>query len=230
MAKAMHAGRAAQAGLLAAELSRRGFTQPPRSSKAVAASAPSCRPTATSRAPPMASARAGRSLRTASSPLSCGVVCHPAIDAALVFRATPGFDANAVESIEARVHPSSGRRGCAGTRLRRTCSCCRGTGHVRAASVRSPPRAASMAAHDPAGPAPTTTTSKSFSGMRWSDLFEERVEHGVGVADHGEVGELHHRTERVGVDADDVFRLTEPTGVLHRTADAEGDVQTGDRR
>src|SRR5690606_29038904 len=38
-------------------------------------------------------------------PYSCGVVSHPAIDASIALSARPGFDANAVDSIEAFVHP-----------------------------------------------------------------------------------------------------------------------------
>jgi 2-methylcitrate dehydratase PrpD len=38
-------------------------------------------------------------------PYSCGVVSHPAIDAAIALGRRPGFDAATVESIEAVVHP-----------------------------------------------------------------------------------------------------------------------------
>jgi 2-methylcitrate dehydratase PrpD len=38
-------------------------------------------------------------------PYSCGVVSHAAIDAAIAIHRQPGFDPNAVESIEADVHP-----------------------------------------------------------------------------------------------------------------------------
>src|SRR6185295_3958815 len=100
-----------------------------------------------------------------------------------------------------------------------------GKGPRSSSSVRNPPRAASIAAHDPAGPAPTTTTSKSGSATTWFRLvrqaLEQRVEHGVGIADHGQIGELHHRTMGVGVDADDVVRPTQAAGVLYRPADPE---------
>ncbi len=42
----------------------------------------------------------------------------------------------------------------------------------------------------------------------------------------GQVGELHHRAVRVGVHADDVRGLAEAAGVLHRAADAEGEVES----
>src|SRR3954454_21465658 len=96
-------------------------------------------------------------------------------------------------------------------------------------SVRNPPRAASIAAHEPAGPAPTMTTSKSVSATARicfpRQPLEQLVEHGVGVGDHGQICELHHGTVRIGVDADDVVGPTETAGVLHRAADAEGDVE-----
>src|SRR3954469_2999387 len=61
-----------------------------------------------------------------------------------------------------------------------------------------PARASSSAAADPAGPAPTTIASKSAkSGLQF-------VEHRVGVAHDREVRHRHHRTVRIGVDADDV--------------------------
>ena len=53
------------------------------------------------------------------------------------------------------------------------------------------------------------------------------VEHGVGVGDDGQVGHLHHRAVRVGVDADDVGGRAEPGRVLDGAADAEGEVQVG---
>ena len=55
----------------------------------------------------------------------------------------------------------------------------------------------------------------------------ELVEDGVGVGDDGQVGHLHHRAVRVGVDADDVVGRAEPGGVLHGAADAEREVQVG---
>src|SRR5260221_10420767 len=102
-----------------------------------------------------------------------------------------------------------------------------GNGPRSSNSVRSPPRAASMAAHAPAGPAPTTTTSKSVSANVGRHLFDQCIDHRVGVGNNGEIGELHHRAERIGVDADDVLWPAETAGVLHCTTDAEGDVQIG---
>src|SRR5690349_24704171 len=91
-----------------------------------------------------------------------------------------------------------------------------------------PARAATIAAHEPAGPPPTTITSKSTgrlpatsdsaTGGR-SEEGDELVEGRVGVGGDGEVGQLHHRAVPVDVDADDVRRGAEAAGVLHRPAD-----------
>src|SRR5215204_6387995 len=90
-----------------------------------------------------------------------------------------------------------------------------------------PERASVIAAQVPAGPAPTTMTSTSSSAIAGSQQVEEFIENLVRVGHHSQVGELHHRTERVGVDADDVIGRAESAGVLHRTTDPERDVQTG---
>src|SRR3954453_23344410 len=101
-----------------------------------------------------------------------------------------------------------------------------GNGPRSTSRVRSPARAATIAAHDPAGPPPTTITSKPTSAIRApSEQDEQLVQHRVRVGGQGQVGELHHRAVAVGVDADDVGRRAEATGVLDGPADAEGEVQ-----
>ena len=89
-------------------------------------------------------------------------------------------------------------------------------------ATRLPARASTMAAHDPAGPAPTTIASKSDICI---ELDEELSNHVVGVAHDGEIGKLHHRAVRIEVHTDDVLGLTEAAGVLHGTADTECDVE-----
>src|SRR5262245_28598966 len=89
-------------------------------------------------------------------------------------------------------------------------------------ATRLPARASTSAAQDPAGPAPTTMATRS---ARLGNLGEQLRDDFVGIADDGEIGELHHRTMRVDVHADDVLRLAEAARVLHRAADAERDVE-----
>ena len=105
MAKAMHAGRAAQAGLLAAELSMRGFTSTTEILEGR-------RGIAAVMSPDRDLSRATEGLgsrweifQNGLKPYACGVVSHPSIDAAIAMRARPGFDPDAIKSIEARVHP-----------------------------------------------------------------------------------------------------------------------------
>jgi 2-methylcitrate dehydratase PrpD len=105
MSKAMHAGRAAQAGVVSTLLTKRGFTSAPailegrRGVFEVMSSG---------REPSRATEGLGERweiFNNGLKPYSCGVVSHPAIDAAIALRGRPGFDAGAVESIEAVVHP-----------------------------------------------------------------------------------------------------------------------------
>jgi hypothetical protein len=49
----------------------------------------------------------------------------------------------------------------------------------------------------------------------------------VCVGHDRQIGHLHHRTVRIGVDADDVIGSAEPGGVLDRTADAEREIEVG---
>ena len=100
-----------------------------------------------------------------------------------------------------------------------------GNGPRSSSRVRRPPRAASIAAHEPAGSAPTITTSKPAPAIDDSELREQFVEHRVRVGHNGKSGKLHHRANLIGVYADDVLRSAEPAGVLHGSADSESDVQ-----
>jgi 2-methylcitrate dehydratase PrpD len=105
MTKAMHAGRAAQAGVVSALLAQRGFTAAPlilEGRRGVAEVMSSDRDL--SRAIDGLGER-WEIFNNGLKPYSCGVVSHPAIDAAICLRDRPGFDAGAIETIEARVHP-----------------------------------------------------------------------------------------------------------------------------
>jgi 2-methylcitrate dehydratase PrpD len=104
MAKPLHAGRAAQSGLLAALLAKRGFTATDRILEG--------------RRGVMAVMSAESDLTRVTHGLgsrweifknglkhyACGVVNHPLIDACVGFRAE-GVDVAAIEAIEADVHP-----------------------------------------------------------------------------------------------------------------------------
>ncbi|MGH2370585.1 MAG: MmgE/PrpD family protein, partial [Chloroflexota bacterium] len=108
MTKALHAGRAAQSGLLAALLASRGFTSAEtilegrRGFGAVLSGQHD-----------FARATDGLGHRweimnNGLKPYACGVVCHPLIDACRALRAQVGVwpdAASTVEAIEARVHP-----------------------------------------------------------------------------------------------------------------------------
>jgi 2-methylcitrate dehydratase PrpD len=104
MTKPLHAGRAAQAGVVSALLAAGGFT-------ATGAIIEGRRGIAEVMSPGRDLSRATDGLgsrwelfQNGLKPYSCGVVSHPAIDAAIAFHQRPGFDPDAVESIEARVH------------------------------------------------------------------------------------------------------------------------------
>ncbi len=105
MTKPMHAGRAAQAGVVSALLAKGGFT-------ATTAIIEGRRGVAEVMSGGRDLSRATDALgqrwevfQNGLKPYSCGVVSHPAIDAAIAIRAKAGFNADAVESIEAFVHP-----------------------------------------------------------------------------------------------------------------------------
>jgi len=105
MTKPMHAGRAAQAGVVSTLLSKHGFTSAPailegrRGVFEVMSSG---------REPSRATDALGETweiFQNGLKPYSCGVVSHPLIDAAVALHSRPGFDAGAVDSIDAFVHP-----------------------------------------------------------------------------------------------------------------------------
>lgn len=104
MTKPMHAGRAAQAGVVSALLAKKGFTAAPailEGRRGVM--------TVMSSQHDLSRLTDGLGERweifnNGLKPYSCGVVSHPAIDAAIALQIRPGFDASAVESIDADVH------------------------------------------------------------------------------------------------------------------------------
>jgi 2-methylcitrate dehydratase PrpD len=105
MTKPMHAGRAAQAGVVSALLAQKGFT--------------AATTILEGRRGVLEVMSDGRDLSKLTDglgerweifnnglkPYACGVVSHAAIDAAVAIHAREGFDPGAVESIEADVHP-----------------------------------------------------------------------------------------------------------------------------
>jgi 2-methylcitrate dehydratase PrpD len=104
MTKPMHAGRAAQAGVVSTLLAKGGFTAATtilEGRRGVAEVMSSDRDLA------RATAGLGQDweiFQNGLKPYSCGVVSHPAIDAAIAIKARPGFEPDAVESIDAYVH------------------------------------------------------------------------------------------------------------------------------
>jgi 2-methylcitrate dehydratase PrpD len=104
MTKPMHPGRAAQAGVVGALLARKGFTaattilEGRRGVMEVMSSQHDL-----SRLTDGLGQR-WEIFNNGLKPYSCGVVSHPAIDAAIALQTRPGFDPIAVESIEADVH------------------------------------------------------------------------------------------------------------------------------
>src|SRR5262245_55017840 len=70
-----------------------------------------------------------------------------------------------------------------------------GNGPRSSRTTERPARASTVAAHEPAGPAPTTTTS-TIGGPRvvgHAEQGSQLVEDRVRIRHHGEVGHLHHR-------------------------------------
>jgi 2-methylcitrate dehydratase PrpD len=105
MTKPMHAGRAAQAGVVATLLARGGFTAATtilEGRRGVAEVMSGGRDLS------RATAGLGQDweiFQNGLKPYSCGVVSHPAIDAAIAIHGRPGFDPDSVERIDAYVHP-----------------------------------------------------------------------------------------------------------------------------
>jgi len=104
MTKPMHAGRAAQAGVVSALLAQKGFTaattilEGRRGVMEVMSNKHDL-----SRLTDGLGER-WEIFNNGLKPYSCGVVSHPAIDAAIALHWNPAFDPGAVESIEADVH------------------------------------------------------------------------------------------------------------------------------
>ncbi len=105
MTKPMHPGRAAQAGVVSTLLARGGFTA---ATTILEGRRGVLEVMSTDRDLSRATAGLGEEweiFQNGLKPYSCGVVSHPAIDAAIAIQARPGFDPDAVESIDAYVHP-----------------------------------------------------------------------------------------------------------------------------
>ncbi len=105
MSKPFHAGRAAQSGVLAGLLARRGFTstreilEGRRGFAAVLSTASDME---------QVTSDLGERWELPNNglkPYSCGVVSHPLIDTMIAFRNDHGVSADDVESVAARVHP-----------------------------------------------------------------------------------------------------------------------------
>jgi 2-methylcitrate dehydratase PrpD len=104
MTKPMHPGRAAQAGVVSALLAQKGFTaattilEGRRGVMEVMSSQHDLSRLTDGLG------EGWEIFNNGLKPYSCGVVSHPAIDAAIALQARDGFDPKAVESIEADVH------------------------------------------------------------------------------------------------------------------------------
>jgi len=104
MTKPMHAGRAAQAGVISALLAQKGFT----ASKTILEGHRGVMEVMSTEHD-LSRLTDGLGERweifnNGLKPYSCGAVSHPAIDAAIALRGSAGFDPAAVEGIEADVH------------------------------------------------------------------------------------------------------------------------------
>jgi 2-methylcitrate dehydratase PrpD len=105
MTKPMHAGRAAQAGVVSALLVQKGFT----AAKTILEGRRGVMEVMSTQHD-LSRLTDGLGQRweifnNGLKPYSCGVVSHPSIDAAIAFHNRPGFDPRAVAGIEADVHP-----------------------------------------------------------------------------------------------------------------------------
>jgi len=105
MSKPFHPGNAARNGLLAALLAQRDFTS---SDQGIEAKRGFANVLSTRFKPEEITERLGKtweiSLNT-FKPFACGIVIHPIIDACIQLRNSPGFDVEAVQAVEAKVHP-----------------------------------------------------------------------------------------------------------------------------
>lgn len=105
MTKPFHPGAAARAGLLAALMARHGFTASPH---AIEAPRGYAQVVSTEVDWGPASDALGERFEIAFNtykPFACGVVVHPAIDAAVQLREAHGVQPEDVERVELRVHP-----------------------------------------------------------------------------------------------------------------------------
>src|SRR5580693_8089783 len=108
-----------------------------------------------------------------------------------------------------------------------------GNGPRSSRHTESPPRADTRAAAEPAGPAPTTTTSKRSGvcslrrGRRHTEPPGQRDGQGRRVGDEGEVGHQHHGCTGIEVDRHDILGLSDAAHVLHRSRNAYRDVEIG---
>ena len=106
MTKAFHPARAAQSGLLAAELARRGFTCTSSILEGRHGFAAALCPGGAD----LADAGSGLGkrwvfLNNAFKPYACGILAHPMIDAMRALRTKPGVAAGRVASVGGRVNP-----------------------------------------------------------------------------------------------------------------------------
>src|SRR5215471_10246732 len=99
-----------------------------------------------------------------------------------------------------------------------------GTRALSAISTFAPFRARVSAAADPAGPAPTTMTSKSRGTSGPGDRCGQPGELFVEVPDDRVMGYLEYGGVRVDVDGHYLPRVLHPDPVLKRTADPHPEV------
>jgi 2-methylcitrate dehydratase PrpD len=105
MNKSLHVGRAAQSGLLAALLAQRGFTS---SQQALEAQRGFCAVLSDSPHPEELTGgweNRWEIMASGFKPFPCGVVTHPAIEAALALHDEQGVRAEDVARLDARCHP-----------------------------------------------------------------------------------------------------------------------------
>src|SRR5215467_742950 len=105
MCKSLHAGKAAQSGVLAALLAQRGFDS---TQEIIEGRKGFCRVYSDTAAPERLTAGLGESWLIETNghkPYACGVVLHPLIDAVIAIRNRERIDPAAVTEISLRVHP-----------------------------------------------------------------------------------------------------------------------------
>lgn len=106
MTKAFHPGRAAQSGLLAAELARRGFTCTTAILEGRHGFVAALAPEGADLAEMTASLKDRWDLLdNAFKPYACGILAHAMVDAMLALRVRPGVEAGRVVRVSGRVNP-----------------------------------------------------------------------------------------------------------------------------